>query len=111
MNISKKHLGIVLCVVGVLFISIGIYQVTGSPYHFEQNMYKSSMKMYEGCKLSMEVSMFYDIRQHYSDLASDMYNRALDAKQNIAGYIIKCVVLCLLGVISSAYGIKVIKKN
>ena len=111
MSMSKKHLGILLCVVGVILIGIGISQVTGSSYIAQQNIYNSSMKSYEECKLSMEASMFYDIRQNYSSLASSMYNLALDAKQNMTGYIVKCVILCLLGIASGTYGILIIKRN
>lgn len=95
----KRKFSIALCVLGVACILIGLYQVISSSYQFNKEQYKECMELYESCKLDMQTSMFYDIRQNYADIASDMYDLALDYQSEIEQSNLICIVLCVLGIL------------
>ena len=90
----KRKFSITLCILGVackLFYNL-------CPCWYNKEQYKECMELYESCKLDMQTSMFYDIRQNYADIASDMYDLALDYQTKIEQSNIICIVLCVLGI-------------
>lgn len=108
---SKKHIGITLCILGVILLVFGLYQVIGPSYQNKQEIYDSAMKTYEESKLAMMTSSFQDIRQYYSDLAADMYSMAVDAQRAMNGLAIRCTILCLVGIVATTCGAIVFSKN
>lgn len=111
MNKSKKYIGIALCILGAILLGFGIYQVVGPSFQGKQKTYDTAMKTYEECKLAMTTSIFYDIRQRYSEIASGMYSLAVDAQRTMNVLTTRCIILCLAGIVVSTCGAIVFSKN
>jgi len=94
----KRKFSIALCILGVACILIGLFQVVSPSYQYNKEQYNECMELYESAKLEVQTSLFYDIRQNYIDIASDMYGTALHWQSKIEQSNIICIVLCVLGI-------------
>ena len=95
---------------GVILIFVGILQIAGGPFQRSRASYYECMTVYEEAKLNAIGSKYDDLRYLASDLASDMYSLAMGEKQKIITYIVKCVVLCTLGITCEGVAIYLKKK-
>ena len=111
MNMSKKYIGIALCILGTILLVFGLFQVIGPSYQSKQEIYDSAMKTYEECKLAMMSSSYHDIRQNYSDMAAGMYRIAIDAQREMNSLTTQCIILCLIGTVATTCGAIVFYKN
>ena len=94
----KRKFSIALCILGVACILIGLFQVVSPSYQYNKEQYNECMELYESAKLEMQTSLFYDIRQNYIDIVSDIYGTALHWQSKIEQSNIICIVLCVLGI-------------
>ena len=107
----KRKFSIVLCILGVACILIGLFQVVSPSYQYYKEQYNECMELYETAKLEMQTSLFYDIRQNYADIASNVYGTALHWQSKIEQSNIICIVLCVLGGAAIAVGILLPKRT
>ena len=111
MKLSKKHFGLILCIVGIILFVLGIYQILCPSFKTKNEIYTDAMRVYENCNLGMSASSFWDIRQGYRETASQMYELATEMKQEINVFVVRCVILCVIGTVTTICGTVLTVKN
>ena len=107
----RRIFRIIPCVLGVVLILFGLYQILSPSHQFNKEQYNECMDIYESAKLNMQTSMFYDIRQNYADIASDMHSLALDYQDKIDQSNVICIVSCSFGAVALIAGLFLLKTS
>jgi RNA polymerase subunit RPABC4/transcription elongation factor Spt4 len=101
----KKIIGVVLIVVGILFLIKGIKQVTGDLYKFYKESYAESVETYDYCMSQVHQSNGY-LRSTWQYTADEWKELVDDFHKDIWECRIKAIIYSVIGMITGIIGIK-----
>ena len=105
LKLPKMQLGVVLCVVAVVFFIVGIKRIANDNYAFYSEHYKECVEGYEDAKREAKGAGWL-LKSGYERIADTYEDMMDDDLKKIWQYRIGAIVLCSTGTILVFFGIK-----
>lgn len=104
-KLSAKQLGIVFCIVAIIYFIVGITRITNDNYAFYSEHYKECAEGYEDATREAKTAGWL-LKSGYENIADTYQDMMDDDIKKIWTYRIEAIALCAIGVVLIILGVK-----